>query len=79
MESTSVMQQKGEIPLYHGSGEKTIDPTTLDGDTWPWVKKPKPETPSEHPNPTTKIVLKWVVNSPTPTWDAIGFDPQPHG
>ena len=27
-------------------------------------------TPSEHPNPTTKIkVLKWVVHSPIPTWD----------
>ena len=26
-------------------------------------------TPSEHPNPTTKICLKWVVNSPTPKWD----------
>ena len=30
---------------------------------WPWVKTPV--TPSEHPNPTTKIpVLKWVMNSP---------------
>ena len=25
----------------------------------------------------TKQVLKWVVNSPTPKWDPIGFDPTP--
>ena len=25
-----------------------------------------------------KWVLKWVLNSPTPIWDTIGFDPQPY-
>ena len=34
-------------------------------------------TPSEHPNPHYR--LKWVVNSPTPKWDPIGFDRQPDG
>ena len=36
--------------------------------------------PSEHPiQSPLKSVLKWVVHSPTPKWDPIGFDPQPSG
>ena len=40
----------------------------------------KPDrTPSEHPNPHFKIGSKiWVVNSPTPKWDPIGFDNHSH-
>ena len=33
-------------------------------------------TPSEHPKPQR---LKWVVNSPIPTWDPIGFDSGSYG
>ena len=40
---------------------------------WPWVKIQI--VPSEHPNPHSNR-LKWVVNSPTPKCDPIGFDPQ---
>ena len=35
-------------------------------------------TPSEHPIPTNIGSKIWVVNSPTPKWDPIGFDPQPN-
>ena len=34
-------------------------------------------TPSEHPNPHYNRP-KWVVNSPTPKWDPIGFDHRGH-
>ena len=34
-------------------------------------------TPSEHPNPTTKIKPK-MGGAPTPKWDPIDFDPQQH-
>ena len=34
-------------------------------------------TPSEHPNLTTKIGSE-TGGAPTPKWDPIGFDPQPH-
>ena len=37
----------------------------------------KPRTPSEHPNPTTKIGSKIGGEFTYPTWDAIGFHPQP--
>ena len=33
-------------------------------------------TPSEHPNPTTKIPPK-MGGAPAPKWEPIGFDPQP--
>ena len=35
-----------------------------------------PVPPVSIPIPTNR--LKWVVNSPTPKWDPIGFDPQPY-
>ena len=36
---------------------------------WPWGQK----SPSEHPNPTTKIGSK-MGGAPTPKWYPIGFD-----
>ena len=38
-------------------------------------QNPKPVPPV--PNPTTQLGSK-IVNSPTPKWDAIGFDPRPY-
>ena len=37
-------------------------------------QKPNPVPPVNIPIPTK---IGWVVNSPTPKWDPIGFDPQP--
>ena len=52
-------------------------------DLWPWAfQNPNRLAPSERDrfNPTTKIgSLKWVVNSPIPKWDPIGFEPWPCG
>ena len=42
---------------------------------WPWVKSPV--SPSEQSNPATKIPTK-MGGAPTPSWDPIGFDPQPY-
>ena len=42
--------------------------------------KSKARTPSEHPNPTTKIGSKMGGEfTYQPKWDPIGFDPQPNG
>ena len=35
-------------------------------------------TPVNIPILTKVGNLKWAVNSPTPKWDPIGFDPQPY-
>ena len=35
------------------------------------------QPPVNIPIQPLKWVLNWVVNSPTPKWDPIGFDPQP--
>ena len=47
---------------------------------WPWAfQNPNRLSPSGYIRfkPTTKIDNTWVVNSPSPKWDPIGFDPQP--
>ena len=41
------------------------------------MSKSKARTPSEHPNPTTKIGSKMGGEFTYPKWDPIGFDPQP--
>ena len=41
-------------------------------------QNPNRLAPSEHPTSPLKSVLKWVVHSPTPKWDPIGFDPHPY-
>ena len=47
------------------------------GIIWPWVKG-QIVPPVNIPIQPQKLVLTWVVNSPTPKWDPIGFDNHSH-